>query len=71
MGNLKTKPHHTKVLFNRFPNGLSHLRALSIESKGRKLCITQVFPGTLEVKGIKDLVAGSCRSTAANIGFAF
>ena len=46
---LKNKQHHSKVLLNSFPiNG--HVRVLSIESKVRKLCITEDL--TLEVKGL-------------------
>ena len=45
---LKYKQHSSKV---ELSNEWSHFRGLSIESKVRKLCITQGF--TLGVKGLK------------------
>ena len=50
---LKNKQCHSKVLLHSFlMNGHTYLRVLSMESKVRKLCITQGF--TLGVIGLKE-----------------
>ena len=47
---MKNKQHHSKVTAQQLSNEWSHFMVLSIESKARKLCITQGF--TLGVKGL-------------------
>ena len=53
---LKNNEHRSKVLLNSFPMNSHTLRILSIESKVRKLCITQRFNsgGSKGQRGIQE-----------------